>query len=49
MARFRAASGTAPVTVTVCPSLSDTVREQGAPARISQSNFTGTVRRSPFS
>jgi hypothetical protein len=47
-ARLRAASGTAPVTVTACrPSV--TVSAAASPARTAQEKRTGTMRRLPVS
>ena len=48
-ARLRAASGTAPVTVTRWPSASSAVRCIGSPARMVHSNVSGTRRRFSFS
>ena len=48
-ARLRAASGTAPVTVTAWPSASSAVRCIGSPARMVQFNASGTSRRFSFS
>ena len=48
-ARLRAASGTAPVTVTAWPSASSAVRCIGSPARMVHSNVSGTSRRFSFS